>query len=168
MVLEKTLENPLDCKEIPTVHSKQDQSWVFFGRTDAEGETPILWSPYAKFWLIGKDSDAGRAWRQEEKGMTQDEMAGWHHGLDGCESEWTPGAGDGRGGLACCNSWGGKESDTTERLNWTEGNLDFLLCCSIPLYPFLTDLLASILLLNVYSRSSGLLLSCSSNFSNPY
>ena len=82
------------------------------------------WPPHAKSWLIGKDSDAGRDWGQEEKGMTEDEMAGWHHGLDGRESEWTPGDGDGQGVLACCDSWGGKESDTTERLNWTELNCD--------------------------------------------
>ena len=93
---------------------------MFFGRTDAKAETPILWPPHAKSWLTGKDSDAGRDWRQEEKGMTEDEMAGWHHRLDGCEFEWTPGVGDGQGGLACCDSWGRKESDMTERLNWTE------------------------------------------------
>ena len=93
---------------------------MFFGRTDAKAETPVFWPPYAKSWLIGKDSDAGGDWGQEEKGMTEDEMAGWHHGLDGCESEWTPGVGDGQGGLACCDSWGHKELDTTERLNWTE------------------------------------------------
>ena len=87
MVLEKILESPLDCKEIQTVHPKGDQSWVFIGRTDAEAETPIFWLPHAKSWLIGKDSDAGRDWGQEEKGMTEDEMAGWHHGLDGHESE---------------------------------------------------------------------------------
>ena len=120
VVLEKTLESPLNCKEIQPVHSKGDQSWVFFERTDAKAETPILWPPHAKSWLIGKDSDAGRDWGQEEKGMTEDEMAGWHHQLDGRESQWTLGVGDGQGGLACCNSWGHKESDTTERLNWTE------------------------------------------------
>ena len=96
--------------------------WAFFGRNDAKAETPVLWPPHAKSWLIGKDSDAGRDWRQEEKGMTEDEMAGWHHGLDGRGSEWTPGVGDGQGGLACCDSWGCKESDMTERLNWTELN----------------------------------------------
>ena len=122
VVLEKTLESPLDCKEIQPVHSKGDQSWVSFGRTDAEAETPILWLPHAKSWLIGKDSDAGRDWGQEQKGMTEVEMAGRHHQLDGREFEWTPGVGDGQGGLACCNSWGRKESDTTERLNWTELN----------------------------------------------
>ena len=110
----------MDCKEVQPVHPKGDQSWVFFGRIDAKAETPVLWPPHTKSWLIGKDSDAGRDCRQEEKGMTEDEMAGWHHGLDGCESEWTPGAGDGQGGLACYDSWGRKESDTTERLNWTE------------------------------------------------
>ena len=120
VVLEKTLESPLDCKEIQPVHSKGDQPWFFFGRNDAKAETPILWQPHAKSWLIVKDSDAGRDWRQEEKGTTEDEMAGWHHRLDGHEFGWTPGAGDGQGGLACCDSWGRKESDKTERLNWTE------------------------------------------------
>ena len=120
LVLEKTLESPLDCKEIQPVHSKGDQSWVFFGRTDNKAETPILWPLYAKSWLIGKDSDAGKDWGQEEKGTTEDEMARRHHRLDGCEFEWTPGVGDGQGGLECCNSWGHKESDMTERLNWTE------------------------------------------------
>ena len=128
MVLEKTLESPLDCKEIQPVHPKGDQSWVFFGRTDAEAETPVLWPPHAKSWLIGKDSDAGRDWEQEEKGMTEDEMAGWHHRLDGHEFGWTPGVGDGQGGLACCDSRGHKESDTTERLNWTEINCALLGC----------------------------------------
>ena len=120
VVLEKTLESPLDCKEIQPVHSKGDQPWVFFGRNDAKAETPILWPPHATSWLIGKDSDAWRDWGQEEKGMTEDEMAGWHHQLDGCESEWTPGVGDGHGDLAYCNSWGRKQSDMTERLNWTD------------------------------------------------
>ena len=120
VVLEKTLESPLDCKEIQSVHSEGDQPWDFFGRNDAKAETPILCAPHVKSWLIGKDSDAGRDWGQEEKGMPEDEMAGWHHWLDGRESEWTPGGGDGQGSLACCDSWGRKESDTTEWLNWTE------------------------------------------------
>ena len=114
------LESPLNCKEIQPVHPKGDESWVFFGRTDVEAETPILWPPHVKSWLVGKDSDAGRDWGQEEKGMTEDEMAGWHHWLDGLEFEWTLGVGDGQGGLASCNSWGRKELDTTEQLNWTE------------------------------------------------
>ena len=118
VVLENTL--PLDCKEIQSVHPKGDQSWVFFGRNDAEAETPVLWPPHAKSWLIGKDSDAERNWGQEKKGMTEDEIAGWHYQLDGHEFEWTPGDVDGQGGLACYDSWGCKESDTTERLNWTE------------------------------------------------
>ena len=122
VVLEKTLESPLDCKEIHPVHSKGDQSWVFFGRNDAKAETPVLWPPHAKSWLTGKDSDAGRDWGQEEKGMTEDEMAGWHHRLDRREFEWTPGVGEGQGGLVCCDSWGRKELDMTERLNWTELN----------------------------------------------
>ena len=118
VVLEKTLESPLDYKEIQPVHSERDQPWVFFGRNDAKAETPVLWPSHAKSWLIGKDSDAGRDWGQEEKGTTEDEMAGWHHQLDGREFEWTLGVGDGQGGLACCNSWGRKESDMTEQLNW--------------------------------------------------
>ena len=120
MVLERTLESPLDCKEIQPVHPKGDHSWVFIGRTDTDAETPILWPPDVKSWLIGKDSDAGKDWRQEEKGTAEDEMAGWHQWLDGHGFEWTPGVGDGPGGLACCGSWGCKELDITEWLNWTE------------------------------------------------
>ena len=122
VVLEKTLESPLDCKEIQPVHPKGDWSWVFIGRTDIEDETPILRPPDADRWLIWKDPDAGKDWGQEKKGLTEDEMVGWHHWLNGHESEWTQGVGDGQGGLACCNSWGRKESDTTEWLNWTELN----------------------------------------------
>ena len=119
VVLEKPLESPLDCKEIQPVNYKRNQSWMFFGRNDAKAETPVLWPPCAKSWLIEKDSDAGRDWGQEEKGTTEDEMAGWYHWLDGRESGWAPGVGDGQGGLACWDSWGCKESDTTERLNWS-------------------------------------------------
>ena len=111
------------------VHPKGDQPWVFIGGTDAEAETPILWPPHAKSWLIGKDSDAGRDWGQEEKGTTEDETAGWHHRLDGHEFEWTPGVGDGQGGLVCCDSWGRKESDMTEQLNWIELNWTAYLMC---------------------------------------
>ena len=125
VVLEKTLESPLDCKEIQPVHSEGDQPWVFFGRTDAKAEIPVLWPPLVKSWLIWEDSDLGRDWGQEQKWMTEDEMAGWHHWLDGRESGWTPGVGDGQGGLACWDSWGCKESDTTERLNWTEWSSGF-------------------------------------------
>ena len=103
-----------------TVHPKGDQSWVFIGRTDVETETAILWPPEVKSWLIWKDPDAGKDWGQEEKGTTEDEMVGWHHWLDGHEFVWIPGVGYGQGGLACCDSWGCKKSDTTERLNWTE------------------------------------------------
>ena len=117
VVLEKTLERPLDCKEIQPVHPKGDQSWVFIGRTYARAETPILWPPHAKSWLIWKDPDAGKDWGQEEKGMTEDEMVGWHHRLNGHEFEQAPGVGDGQGSLACCSPWGHKESDTTEWLN---------------------------------------------------
>ena len=120
VVLEKTLESPLDIKEIQPVHPKGDQSWVFIERTDAEVETQILWPPHAKSWLIGKDPDAGRDWGQEEKGATEDEMAGWHPRLDGHGLGWTLGVGDGQGGLVCCSSWGCGESDMTEWLNRTE------------------------------------------------
>ena len=129
VVLEKTLESPLDCKEIQPVHPKGDQSWVFTGRSDAKAETPILWPPHAKSWLIGKDLDAGRDWGQEKKGTTEDEMAGRHHWLNGHEFEWTPSVGDGQGGLVCCDSQGCKESDMTERLNYrattSNSNLKF-------------------------------------------
>ena len=119
VVLEKTLESPLDCKEIQPVHPKGNQSWIFIGRTDVEAETSILWPPHAKSWLTGKDPDAGKDWGQEEKGTTEDEMAGWHHWLNGCESELTPGVGDGQGGLACYNSWGLRvRHDWATGLNW--------------------------------------------------
>ena len=121
VLLEKTLESPLDCKEIQPVHPKGDQSRVFIGRTDAEAETPILWPPDANNWLIGKDPDAGKDWRWEEKGMVEDKMVGWHHQLNGHEFEQALGVGDGQGSLACCSPWGRKEVDTTKRLNWTEG-----------------------------------------------
>ena len=119
VVLEKTLESPLDCKEIQPANPKGNQSWIFVGRTDAEAETAVLWPPDVKSWLIWKDSDARKDWGQEEKGTTEDEMVGWHHRLNGHGSGWTPVVGDGQGGLACCSSWGCKESDTTKRLNWT-------------------------------------------------
>ena len=116
----RRLLSPLDCKDIQPVYSKGNQSWLFFGSTDAKAETPILWPPHAKSWLIGKDSDAGRDRGQEVKGTTEDELAGWHHWLNGREFDWTLGVGDGQGVLACCSSWGRKESDMTGRLNWTE------------------------------------------------
>ena len=136
MVLEETLESPLDCKEIQPVHLKGDQSWVFIGGTDVEAETPKLWPPDVKNWLIWKDPDAGKDWGQEEKGVTEDEIVGWHHWLDGHGFGWTLGVGDGQGGLACCGSWGHKELDMTEWLNRTELNWNepyynflFLLLC---------------------------------------
>ena len=116
----KTLESPLNCKEIQPVYPKGDQSWVFIGRTDVEADAPIFWPPDAKSWLIGKDPDAGKDWGQEEKGMTENEMVGWHHWLNGHGFGWSWGIGDGQVGLVCCSSWGRKELDTTERLNWTE------------------------------------------------
>ena len=118
VVLEKTLESPLDFREIQPVHPKGDQSWVFIGRTDAEAETPILWPPDAKSWLIWKDPDAGKDWGQEEKGTTEDEVAGWHHRLNGHAFGWIPGVADGQGSLVCCGSWGRKELEMTEWLNW--------------------------------------------------
>ena len=119
VVLEKTLESPLDCKESQSIHPKENQSWIFIGRTDAEAEIPILWPPHAKSWLIGKDPDAGRGLGQEEKGMMEDKMLGWHHQLNGHEFQQAPGVGDRQGGLACCSSWGRRESDSAEWLNWT-------------------------------------------------
>ena len=118
VVLEKTLESPLDCEEIKPVHPKGNQSWIFIGRTDAEAETPILWPPDVKNWLLGKDPDAGKDWRQE-KGTTEDEMVVWHHRLDGHEFEQALGVGNGQGSLARCSPWGCQESDMTEWLNWT-------------------------------------------------
>ena len=122
VVLEKTLESPLNCKEIQPVNPKWNQSWIFFGRTDVEAEIPIFWPPDVKNSLIGRDSDAGRDWRQEEKGMTEEKMVGSHHWLDGHEFEPTLGVGDGQGSLVCCSPWCCTESDTTEWPNW--------ICCN--------------------------------------
>ena len=112
--------SPLDCKEIKPVNPEGNQSWVFIGRTGAEAETPIYWQPNVKNWLIGKYSDAGKDLRQEEKGMTEDEMVGWYHWLNGLELKQALGVGDGQGSLACCSPWGRKELDITKQLNWTE------------------------------------------------
>ena len=120
VVLEKTLESPLDYKDIKPVNPKENQSWIFIGRTDAEAETPILWPPVMKNWLIVKDPDAEKDGRQEEKGSTEDEMVGWYHQLDGCKFELVPGIGDGQGSQAGCNAWGHKMLDMTEQLNQTE------------------------------------------------
>ena len=119
-VLEKTLESPLDCKVVKPVNPKGNQSWIIIRRTDSEGETPILWLPDVKNWLFGKDPDAGKDWGQEEKGITEDKMVGWHHWLDGYEFEQAPEVGDGQGSLACCSLWGCKEPAMTEWLNWTD------------------------------------------------
>ena len=118
VVLEKTLESLLDCKEIQPVNPKGDQSWVFIGRTDVEAETSILWLPDVKNWLIWNAPDAVKDWGQEEKGTTEDEMVGWHHRLNGHGFGWTLGVGDGQGGLMCCSPWGLKELYMTEWLNW--------------------------------------------------
>ena len=120
VVLEKTLWSPLYSKEIKPVNPKGNQPWIFIGRTDAEAETPILQPRDAKNWLTGKDPDARKDWRQEEKGTKEDEMVGWHYRLDGHEFEQALGVGDGQGSLACCSPWGHKESDMTEQLNWTK------------------------------------------------
>ena len=128
VVLEKTLENPLDCKEIKPINPKGNQSWIFTGRTDAEAEAPIIWPPDEKSQLIRKDSDAGKDWRQEEKGTTEDETVGWYHRLNGYEFEQAPEIRDGQGGLACCSPWGRKESDVTEWLKWSELNWTMPLC----------------------------------------
>ena len=117
VVPEKTLESPLDSK-IKPINPKGNQTWIFIRKTDAEAEAPILWSPDVKNWLIRKDPDAGKGWRQEDRRTTEDEMVGWHHWLDTHEFEQDPGVGDGQGSLACCSPWGGKDSDMTERLNW--------------------------------------------------
>jgi len=117
VVLEKTFESPLDCKEIKPVKIKGNQPWIFIGKTDAEVEAPILWPPDAKSWLIGKDSNAGKDWNQEEKAATKDEMVGWHHWLNGREFEQAPGEDEGQGSLSCYSPWGHKESDMTEWLN---------------------------------------------------
>ena len=138
VVLEKTLGSPLDCKEIKPVNPKGKQSWIFIGRTDAEAEAPILWPPEAKNWLFGKDPDAGKNWRQEERRRTEDKIVGWHHQLDGDEFEQALGVGDGQGSLVCCSPWHHKESDTTEtelKWYWLEG-LHFL-----PLWLWSTKLL---------------------------
>ena len=117
VLLGKTLESPLDCKEVKPVNPKANQSLIFFGRTDAEAEAPILWPPDAKSWLIGKDPDAEKDWGQEEKGTTEDKMIGWNHWLNGHKFGQTPGNGEGQGNLACCNPWDHGELDTNERLN---------------------------------------------------
>ena len=122
--------NPLDCKEIKSVNSKENQSLIFTGRTDAEAEAAVLWPPDAKRQLIGKDPNAGKDWRQEEKGVTEDEMVGWHHRLNGQELEQAPGDGEGQGGLSCCSPRGCKESDMTEQQQqrWTVSPVVILSC----------------------------------------
>ena len=138
VVLEKTPESPLDCKEIQPVHSKGDQSWVFFGRNDAKAETPVLWPSHAKCWLIGKDHDAGKDLGQEEKGTAEDEMAGWHHRLDGHEFEWIPGVGNGQEGLVCCKSWGARVGhDWATELNWKDAVILYMCLCAIYIYIYI-------------------------------
>ena len=125
VVLEKTLESCLDSKEIKPVSPKGNQSWIFIGRTDAEAEAPVLWPPDVKNGLLEKDPGNRKDWRREEKETTEDEIVGWHHQLNGHEFEQVPGVGDGQGSLAFCSPWGRKESDTAERLNWTDCQFSF-------------------------------------------
>ena len=158
VVLEKTVESPLDCKEIQPVHSEGDQPWDFFGRTDTKAETPVLQPPHAKNWLIGKDSDSGRDWGQEEKGMTEDEMAGWHHRLNGQEFGWTLGAGDGHGGLACCDSWChrvGHDWVTELKCWWWSFTINWLFASGFNIFPWLVGKHSTI------NPGSGLFLSSS-------
>ena len=122
VLLEKTLDSPLYCK-IKLINPKGNQSWIFIGRTETEAETPRIWPPDAKDWLLGKVPDGGKDWRQEEKEMIEDEMVGWHHWLNGHKFEQALGVSDGQGSLACCNPWGCKESDMTEQLNWSDSCL---------------------------------------------
>ena len=133
VVLKKTLESPLDCKEIKPVNPKVNQSWIFIGRTDAKAEFSILWPPYVKSWLIRKDPKAGKDWRREEKGMTEDEMVGWHDRLNGHEFEQALGDGEGQGGLVCCSPWGHKELDITDWLNRNKNKswLEHSSCCCL-------------------------------------
>ena len=123
VVLKKTRESPLDGKEIKPLYHKGNQSWIFTGRTDAEAETPKLWPPDGKNWFTGKDLDAGKDWRRDEKGMTEDEMVGWHHRLNGQKFEQPLAVGDGQGGLACYSPWGRRELDTAEQLTCTEAKM---------------------------------------------
>ena len=144
VVLEKTFESPLGCKEIQPVHPKGNQSWIFIGRTDTEAEAPIFWPPDSNNRLIGKDPDAGKDWKEEEKGMTEDEMVGWHHWLNGHEFEQAPRVGDGQGSLACCSRGCCKESDRTEWLKWTEPQ---------SLSPFLALIVAFSVFVHLYINS---------------
>ena len=135
VVLKKTLESPLDSKEMKPVNPKRNKPWIFSGRTDAKAEAPILWPPDAKNWLIGKDPDAGKDWRQE-KGTTEDETVGWHHWLNGHEFEQAPGDGGGQGSLVCCSPWGRKESDTIQQQSQSEFSEGWSLgiCIKFPMW----------------------------------
>ena len=132
VVLEKSLDSPLDCKEIKPFNSKRNQPLIFIGRTDAEAL--ILWPPDVESWFTGKDLDAGKHWRQDEKEATEDKIVGWHHWPNGLEFEQIPGGSEGQGSLACCSPWGCKETDMAEQLNWTELNMWKLLTNITPLY----------------------------------
>ena len=151
----ETLENLLDCREMKPVNSKGNQSWIFIGKTDAEAETPILWAPDVKNWIIGKDSDAGRDWRQDENRMTEDEMVGWHHRVDAHEFGQAPGVGVGQGSLVCCSPWGCKGSDMTERLNWTELITLWIFMC-ISLYGYMLSFLMAQLVKNLPANQEAL------------
>ena len=159
VVLEKTLESLLDCKEIQPVNSKINQTWIFIGRTEAEAEATILWPSDAKNWLIWKDPDAGEDWRWEEKGMTEDKMVRWHHRPDGHEFEQALGVGDGQGSLTCCGSWGHDDSDMTEWLNWTELTIATAI---IPLEFMAWVLVIPIILVHVgcYNKNTTIYVAC--------
>ena len=143
VILEKTLKSPLDCKEIHPVHPKGNQSWIFTGRTHAEAETPILWPPDVKNWLIWKDPDPGKDWRWEKKGTTEDKMVGWHHQLNGHKFEQTLGVSDREGGLACYSPCGHKESDTTEWLNWCNWITTLVLSNVLPTFISILSIIGS-------------------------
>ena len=144
VVLENTLESPLDCKEIKPVSSKGNQPLIFIGRSDAEAETPILWPLDVKNWLIGKDPDSGKDWREEEKGMTEDEIVGWYYWLNGTEFEQAPWAGDGQGSLTCCSPWSRRVGpDWATELNWRKGEISVVMGkiwqCSLRKWLWFTD-----------------------------
>ena len=139
VALEMNLEIPLNCKEIKAVNPKGNQTWIFIGRTDAEAQSPTLWPPDVKNWLNGKDPDAGKDWRQEEKRTIEDEMVGWHQWLDGHEFEQALGVGDGQGSLACCSPWGCKELDTAEWLNWSVYTVNSMTVSWLGLGTFITE-----------------------------
>ena len=167
VVLEKTLESPLGSKEIKPVNPKGNQPWIFIGRSDAEAEAPILWPSDVKTWLIGKDLDAEKDWRQEEKGATGDETVGWHHQLNGHEFAQTLGDDEGQGILVCCGPWGHKESDMMGRLNKTRYLFLLRYSLSVSSVPLSSTWRSSLSALS-YQRGSPFLLSSGFFYSLPF